>query len=436
MTFRVKFSEQGGSFRARFGEVQNISDGGYERGYAAGYEAGLDYKPPTIYEKDVNFYDYDGALLHSFTKEEFLSLIELPKLPTQNGLICQEWNWSLEGAKNYVGKYGKCRIGATYITDDGATRIYITLSTEAQLEFSIACNVSYGGSLIVDWGDESPTETNQATGNQEFTHTYAKLGSYVVSLFPDDRTSLVLSWDSSSSNILGALTKNEYGYRRSVVKKLEIGKSVQRFGSYSLQGFPSVTSVTFPNTVTSFGHFSLATSSPAIVLPKSTETIATYIFNGAFGLHCLVYPEGLSTIPNNSTGGLSSLDKMYIPEGATEIGNSAFSGCLAIADVIIPDGVLKIGSSAFQGCRSLSVIKFPSSVTTIKSAAFSNCYSMKVYDFTKHIFVPTLESADAFAAMHADCKIRVPATLYDEWVSATNWSNYASQIKPISELNG
>ena len=42
MTFRVKFSEQGGSFRARFGEVQNISDGGYERGYAAGYENGYE----------------------------------------------------------------------------------------------------------------------------------------------------------------------------------------------------------------------------------------------------------------------------------------------------------------------------------------------------------------------------------------------------------
>ena len=40
MTFRVKFTEQGGSFRARFGEVQNISDGGYERGYAEGYAEG------------------------------------------------------------------------------------------------------------------------------------------------------------------------------------------------------------------------------------------------------------------------------------------------------------------------------------------------------------------------------------------------------------
>lgn len=42
MTFRVKFSEQGGSFRARFGEVQNISDGGFERGYAEGYAEGYE----------------------------------------------------------------------------------------------------------------------------------------------------------------------------------------------------------------------------------------------------------------------------------------------------------------------------------------------------------------------------------------------------------
>lgn len=40
MTFRVKFSEKGGSFRARFGQTYNLSDGGYERGYAAGYEDG------------------------------------------------------------------------------------------------------------------------------------------------------------------------------------------------------------------------------------------------------------------------------------------------------------------------------------------------------------------------------------------------------------
>lgn len=40
MDFKVKFTEQGGTFKAKFGAVQNVSDGGYERGYAAGYEVG------------------------------------------------------------------------------------------------------------------------------------------------------------------------------------------------------------------------------------------------------------------------------------------------------------------------------------------------------------------------------------------------------------
>ena len=42
MTFRVKFSEHGGSFRARFGETHNISDDSYKRGYAEGEADGYD----------------------------------------------------------------------------------------------------------------------------------------------------------------------------------------------------------------------------------------------------------------------------------------------------------------------------------------------------------------------------------------------------------
>ena len=89
MTFRVKFSEQGGSFRARFGEVHNISDGGYDRGYAQGYAEGREdgyaagynemklavdmsneaYRfnekvttyPGNWYRMDLNFTDANGA---------------------------------------------------------------------------------------------------------------------------------------------------------------------------------------------------------------------------------------------------------------------------------------------------------------------------------------------------------------------------------------
>ena len=42
MKLDVKFVESNQSFKTGFGEVQNISDGGYERGYAKGYAEGRD----------------------------------------------------------------------------------------------------------------------------------------------------------------------------------------------------------------------------------------------------------------------------------------------------------------------------------------------------------------------------------------------------------
>lgn len=40
MKMNVTFQETDQSFKPDFGEVHNISDGGYERGYAAGHEVG------------------------------------------------------------------------------------------------------------------------------------------------------------------------------------------------------------------------------------------------------------------------------------------------------------------------------------------------------------------------------------------------------------
>lgn len=40
MRVTVKFSESTEGFSAKFGEVYNITDGGYEQGYKAGYATG------------------------------------------------------------------------------------------------------------------------------------------------------------------------------------------------------------------------------------------------------------------------------------------------------------------------------------------------------------------------------------------------------------
>ena len=74
--------------------------------------------------KDVNFYDYDGTIVTSWTLEELATKTALPDYPSHEGLICQGWNWSLADLKT---TNRKMNVGAMYITDDGKTRIYIHL---------------------------------------------------------------------------------------------------------------------------------------------------------------------------------------------------------------------------------------------------------------------------------------------------------------------
>ena len=64
---------------------------------AGGSSPSLPSAPPN----EVNFYDYDGTILYSYTVEEAQALTELPELPSHEGLICQGWNWTLENIKEY-----------------------------------------------------------------------------------------------------------------------------------------------------------------------------------------------------------------------------------------------------------------------------------------------------------------------------------------------
>ena len=100
----------------------------------------------------------------------------------------------------------------------------------------------------------------------------------------------------------------------------------------------------------------------------------------------------------------------------------------AIQKVEIGDSVTSIRSYAFRGCRSLSSITIPNSVTQIGDYAFQYCSGVRYYDFTRHTAVPTLSNTNAFSNISADCEIRVPAALADEWKAATNWTTYANKI--------
>ena len=130
--------------------------------------------------KDVNFFDYEGTILHSYTWDEAKVMTELPPLPdrTSEGLVCQGWNYTLEdmlAQADENGENGYADIGAIYTTDDGSTRIHIELTEEDALSFEFEIQST---KMQVLWGDGT---SEQFSGNR-VDHIYSESGGYLVKL--------------------------------------------------------------------------------------------------------------------------------------------------------------------------------------------------------------------------------------------------------------
>ena len=427
---------------------------------------------PTITKgnTDVRFLDYDGTLIHSFTKEEFLALTEMPTLPSREGLICQGWNYTIEDAKAYVSEYGVLDVGATYITDDGKTRLYITIATEGRQDVPLYISQTIANGVTIDWGDGSATETLSGTGNVNTTHHYNEIGDYVISLDVADGCTLGLGRDSSSHCVMGWTGDSGRVYCN-MLKRAEIGNGVTSIENYALsycfslasavipQGVTkignyaffhcySLTSVVIPQGVTSIGYsaftycyplssvvipqgvtsiesqaFQDCSSLPSIVIPQSVTKIGGNAFSSCYSLPSVVIPQGVTSFGSYVFSYCYSLASVVISQGVTSIGNGAFYGCRSLPSVVIPQGVTIIVEQAFYGCHSLSSVVIPRGVTRLESHAFGSCYGIAYFDFRTHTSVPTLLNYNAFSYIASDCKIVVPDVLYDEWIAAESWSD-------------
>ncbi|MDD6937430.1 MAG: leucine-rich repeat domain-containing protein [Clostridiales bacterium] len=408
---------------------------------------------PSASSKDVNFYDYNGTLLYSYTLEEAQALTALPDGPVHDGLVFDGWNYSLESVKILTRPVN---IGAMYSTDDGTTRIYIHLEDG---RISPTLGICPNGTVTVDWGDGTTpdilTGTSLTTVQWAPTHNYVSSGDYVIKLTVDGEAQL---YGSSSSNGYAYIlrygsasdTRNRV-YQNSILK-VEIGAGI-RIGTYAFSYCYSLSSITIPDSVTSIGTyaFSYCSSLSSITIPDGVTSIGNNAFYNCYSLSSITIPDGVTSIGSGAFSYCYSLSSITIPYGVTSIGNNAFSYCSSLSSITIPDGVISIGTHAFRDCYSLSSITIPDGVTSIGTYAFYNCYSLSsitipngvtsietyafyycygigYYDFTALSAVPTLSNTNSFTGITDDCKIRVPATLAEEWKAATNWATYADYI--------
>lgn len=88
MKIDVTFSEISREFTPEFGEIHNVSDGGFERGYAAGYEEGVNSVPDYLAELiNGNLIEYNSNIPtrvseYAFQNNKRIKTVGLPNAVT------------------------------------------------------------------------------------------------------------------------------------------------------------------------------------------------------------------------------------------------------------------------------------------------------------------------------------------------------------------
>lgn len=352
---------------------------------------------------DINFYDYDGTIVAAWTLDELAAATALPENPTHEGLTSQGWNWTLEDLKT---TNRTMNVGQMYITDNGKTRLYISIAAEGRMTVPLCISrTGESGFTFIDWGDGSDSQSISGVGVFNRTHTYPSVGEYIIEISTSYGGVLGFGDGTSAKCVMGATDNNGRVYC-SMLKKVELGKNVTEVGAYAFYNCYGLETITMPSGVTSIGN---------------------YAFYDCEGLADIIMPSELISIGSSAFYWCHSLKVVAFSNSVTSIGSMAFMACYMFRAVTIPDSVTSIGFQAFQACWCMASIIIPSGVTSIGSNAFTNCYGIAEYHL-KPTTPPTLGTT-AFSNIPSDCIIYVPQGCLSAYKSATNWSTYANYIR-------
>lgn len=375
-----------------------------------------------IPEKEVNFYDYEGTRIASYTTAEATGLTELPAPPEHEGLVFQGWNYTLEEIQ--ASAYG-ADIGALYTTDDGKTRLYVEIASMERPEVYLNLGVSSSGTgaVTVDWGDGSG-ETSTDTGGK-LQHTYEATGAYVITIAVPEGVSVTLN----ASVLSGALKSSSVKLYASQLRKVELGDRIHVSGNTFFSA-GNLKELSVSRDVTGFGDSTLqGTKLRYVTIPRGVTTLGGHLCDSC-ALERISIPPTVTSI-GASVFYNAGLNAVHIPDTVTTLGNYGLYQNNQLTALTIGAGVTDLPNYLCRQCASLVSVTCLGDVTRIRQDVFGYCYALKKLDLTHCTAVPTLDNTGALSNIAADCEILVPAALEEAWKAATNWATYKTKIKGV-----
>lgn len=410
----------------------------YEAGKAAG---GL------VEKKDVNFYDYDGTLLYSYTLEEAQALTELPPAPTPkyDFLVFDRWNWTLTQVN---GLTNKMNIGAIYDTVDGGVYAMLDIRYKSHLTIPVSLCVYANKTVVIDWGDNSAPESFSAGGAMEnvyASHAYPGLGEYTMKIVSSSN-GFTLGADNYTDSFIGPAGVSTV---KNALTQIYIGRDCERVSHVGLSRYVALKKVTAHYDMVAgesalsysgmrafaapqnlfWGELSDSPNLNLICVCGSTNVIPGYAFKASF-FDELRLPDSITSIANNALRENSALSAFRVPSATTVVPESCFNSCRFLQSVELHDGVTEIGNYAFYACEVLPEVVITPGVTKIGSYAFQYCTALKAVYFTSN--TPPILSADAktnvFSGVASDCVFYIPTASLSAYKAATNYGSIAAQM--------
>lgn len=398
----------------------------------------------------VNFVDYDGTLIASYTVEEARSLTALPDFPDHSdvGLIADGWSEELEYVKslNYgfiIGLHVKPVDNATVIEFIGSANETYTMKIYSD---SYNSTDKYKYNLTINWGDGETVQdaVNSSTNYKTFTHTYQKTGIYTIRILSQEAFHFS---GSDKSGIFG--TKAHQGQ----ILRINLSSYCNQISTGS--DTISLNELTYPkykynnqkySKMEGYTGYNSRTKLKCFILPHDASPCAQN--TGYFKVITLVCSSEMQllgygareftevyniTLPETYTGNTSTSYKssvtsicrnptVFLPPNMINIDLELKWN---LEKVTIPSKVVKCKIPEF---RTKDSVKVPSSVKNLVSEYYS---TWAILDMTGFDTPPTLDSASNFK--ENGTLILLTKDNVDAFKSATNWSQGISKFVVVDE---
>ncbi len=243
------------------------------------------------------------------------------------------------------------------------------------------------------------------------------------------------------------------------LSNITLGTMIKTIGKKAFENCKSLTDTNFiTSSITDIGEYAFYKCENLLSADtRNATSLGKGVFANCTSLESVNINE-CSEIPPFAFIDCTSLAEVYTEKEQCNIGEAAFKDCEHLSSSFVRDILLKtlnIGNYAFSNATDADIINIPGTVATIGGYAFSDNQNLASILFSSDKEGSKLESIGSHAFANCSqlssiiflgstsvpqylgnlkdeitsiCRIHVPYSLYDEWITAPNWCDIADRI--------